>query len=224
MKRGFWAHEFTGIMREMRQLSFLLPVLACAAMVTAQAAPPTKAAAAPVTNYKVSGSPSAPIKIEIYTDYECPMCRELDLNTLPPLIKDYVQTGKVQLLHRDFVLPQHKYSPIATKYANAAGEIGKYDLVATQIFQSQPQWSQNGNVDGEVAKVLSPADMQKVRDLVKASGPDLSPAVKADMDMGDKDGLRATPTIVIIAKGKREVISGGMPYNILKSYLDQKLK
>ena len=45
--------------------------------------------------------------------------------------------------------------------------IGKYDLVANQIFQSQPIWAQNGNVDAEVAKVLSPAEMQKVRELVR---------------------------------------------------------
>jgi len=197
----------------MRQLPFLLPVLAFLAM-----------AGGPATNFKVSGSPTAPVQIEVYTDYECPKCRELDLETLPPLVRDYVQTGKVRLLRRDFIIPYHKYSPLATKYANAAGEIGKFDVVATQIFQTQPQWAQNGNVDGEVAKVLSPADMQKVRDLVKASGPDLSPSVKADMAMGEKDHLEETPTIVIIAKGKREVISGGAPYMILKSYLDQKLK
>ncbi len=212
----------------MRPLFVLLPALLAVAAVSAQTATTVKKAAvkttAPATNFKASGPATAPIQIEIYTDYECPMCRDLDLNTLPPLVANYVQTGKVHLLHRDFVLPQHKYSPIATKYANAAGEIGKYDLVATQIFQTQPQWSQNGNVDAEVARILSPADMEKVRDLVKASGPDLSDSVKADMAMGDKDGLRATPTIVIIAKGKREVISGGMPYTILKSYLDQKLK
>ena len=47
--------------------------------------------------------------------------------------------------------------------------------------------------------------------------------VRTDQAMGAKDALRQTPTIVIIAKGKREVIGGAPPYSILKSYIDKKL-
>lgn len=203
-------------------------------MLTAQTPPPAQKAPAPAAkvlpvmslaaaNYKESGSPSAPVQIELYTDYECPACRDFYMNALPLLNKEYIQTGKVRLLHRDFPLSQHQFSPLATKYANAAGVIGKYDIVAAQIFKTQPEWAQNGNVDAEVAKVLSPADMQKVRDLVKAGGPTLDDTVKADVAMGNKDNLRQTPTIVIIAKGKREVIGGLTSYPILKAYLDKKL-
>jgi protein-disulfide isomerase len=190
------------------------------------APPATKApgSEAVVKNFKESGSPTAPVVIEIYTDYQCPACRDLYMNVLPLMTKDYIQTGKVRLVHRDFPLSQHQFSPLAVKYANSAGQIGKYDLVAAQIFKTQQDWEQNGNVDSEVAKVLAPADMQKVRDLVKASPPGFDNSVRADMAMGEKDGLRQTPTIVIIVKGgKREVISGAPPYSILKSYIDKKL-
>ena len=212
-------------MKLMRSPLFWLPVLLSATLLPAQtpALKKTAASTMPAKNFKESGSPSAPIQIEVYTDYECPACRALYMDVLPQLNRDYVQTGKVRLLHRDFPLPQHKYSPLATKYANAAGQIGKYDIVAAQIFKMQPQWEQNGNVDAEVAKVLSPADLQSVRDIVKAGGPDFDSSVKADIAMGDKDALRETPTIVIVARGKREVISGAPPYSILKSYLDKKL-
>jgi len=101
--------------------------------------------------------------------------------------------------------------------------IGKYDIVAAQIFKTQPEWEQNGNVDAEVAKVLSPADLQKVRDLVKAPPAALEDSVKADQAMGNKDRLNQTPTIVIVANGKRDVIGGITPYPILKSYIDKKL-
>jgi protein-disulfide isomerase len=212
----------------MRFLIFLLPALLLAAENTpapkkAAAAPAATAAAPGVANFKVSGSPAAPITIEIYTDYECPACRELYLNTLPSLNAEFVKTGKVRVVHRDFPLPQHQFSKLATRYANAAGTIGKYDLVANQIFQSQPLWDQNGNVDGEVAKVLSPAEMQKVRDLVKSDA-HLDDSVTKDVSMGqNEDHLTQTPTMEIVYKGKREQIAGGMPYTILKSYLNKKL-
>jgi hypothetical protein len=41
--------------------------------------------------------------------------------------------------------------------------------------------------------------------------------------MGNQDHLTQTPTIVIVSKGKRDVIGGGVAYPILKAYLNQKL-
>ena len=212
----------------MRYLLLFLPAL----LLTAQTPTAPKkvadhkalAAASIPNNFKESGSPSAPVTVEIYTDYECPACRNLYMTVLPFLNGDFVATGKVRLLHRDYPLPQHQFSKLATRYANAAGSIGKYDVVANQIFVTQPEWSQNGNVDAAVAKVLSPADMEKVRTMVKTDS-HLDDTVTQDVAMGNnQDHLNQTPTIVIIAKGKRETIAGGMPYSILKQYLEQKLK
>ena len=126
--------------------------------------------------------------IEVYTDYECPSCRNLYLETLPQLTAEYVATGKVRLIHRDFPLPKHQYSGLAARYANAAGEIGRYDLVANQIFKTQPEWSQNGNIDAQVAKVLPPGEMQKVRELVKTDS-HLDDTKNADVAMGTRDNL-----------------------------------
>jgi len=217
----------------MRYLLLFLPatLLVQTAMLAQTApAPAKKAVAAPVAaastvmlrNFKETGSPTAPITIELYTDYECPACRELYLNTLPPLMTDFVQTGKVRLVHRDFPLPQHQYSPQATRYANAAGQIGRYEIVALQLFQTQPEWSQSGNVDGTVAKVLSPADMAKVREIVKSDSK-LQEGIAKDVAQGNVDRLTQTPTMMIVSGGKREQIAGGMPYAILKSYLNKKL-
>lgn len=203
-------------------------------LLSAQTPPAPKKAATPappavpaatknaVKNYKEMGSASAPITLEIYSDYECPACRELFLTTVPPLMTEFVATGKVRLIHRDFPLPQHQYSKLATKYANAAGQIGKYELVVNQLFQTQPEWAANGAVDATVAKVLAPADMQKVRDIVKTDT-HLDDTMTTDVAMGNSDRLSQTPTIEIVSNGKREQIAGGMPYGILKSYLNKKL-
>jgi hypothetical protein len=71
--------------------------------------------------------------------------------------------------------------------------------------------------------VLAPADMEKVRALVKTDSHLDDTAVRDEAFGANQDHLNQTPTIVIVAKGKREVIAGGMPYVILKQYLDQKL-
>jgi len=199
-------------------------LFAAAAMVSAQT-PAQKPAAtakavAPAKNFKEIGSPSAPLTIEVFSDYECPSCRSLWMDTMPQVMRDYVTPGKVRIVHRDFPLPQHQYTRLATRYANAAGQIGRYELVIDQIFKTQPTWSGNGNVDAEVAKVLPPGEMQKVRDLVK-NDMHLDDTVTADVALGQQIPLAETPTMLLIYKGKRDKVSGALPYNVMKSYLDQ---
>jgi protein-disulfide isomerase len=192
-------------------------------MLLAQA--PTHKVSAPVPvvkNFKESGSPNAPLTLELYTDFQCPSCRSFFLDVLPSVIAQYVATGKVRLIHRDFPLPQHAYSKVAARYANAAGQVGFYDAVCNQIFRTQQEWEQNGNIDGEVSKVVPPAAMAKIRELVKSDS-HLDDTVTADVALGGQDALNQTPTLVIVYKGKRQKIDGAVPFTILKAYFDELL-
>lgn len=187
--------------------------------------PAKTAASAPSPSdlsFKTTGSASAQITLELYTDYQCPSCRVMFLETLPPLNTEYVNTGKVRLIHRDFPLPMHQFSKIAAKYANCAGTMGRYDLVATQLFKTQPEWSQNGNIDSVLARVLPPGEMQKLRAMV--SDPKIDEGTAKDVAQGVKDNVMQTPTLEVVSSGKREQIGGNTPFPILKSYLDAKLK
>ena len=158
----------------MRILLLLVPAL----ILSAQTAPVHKAAAttkapAPSTDYKVSGSPNAPIEIDAYTDYECPHCALFFKQFMPQFTADYIATGKVKFVHRDFPIVQiHPHAMLAARYANAAGELGFYDVVVNQIFKTQDIWSlygkNTGDIDGVVAQVIPPGAMQKVRELVKS--------------------------------------------------------
>jgi protein-disulfide isomerase len=121
-------------------------------------------------------------------------------------------------VHRDFPLPQHQFSRLATRYANAAGEIGKYDVVVNQIFKTQPEWEQNGAIEPQVAKVLSPAELAKVKELMKVDT-HLDDTVTKDVAIGNQDGINQTPSMVLVRNGKREVIAPIPPYTVLKSYL-----
>ena len=74
-------------MEIMRYLLLFVPAL----LLTAQTpAAPKKtsdhkalAAASIPKNFKESGSPTAPVTVELYTDYECPACRAFYMETLP---------------------------------------------------------------------------------------------------------------------------------------------
>lgn len=174
-------------------------------------------------NYKESGSPWAPVTVEIYTDYECPHCATFYNGVYPQLVSEDVKTGKVRVVHRDFPLPQHPYAKLAARYANAAGELGHYEDVVRQLFADQPEWAANGNVDTSVSKVVPAETMQKVRDLVK-SDPRLDATVAADMSMVMKDGIGQTPTVVFVYRGVRNKVTGIESFALLKAYLDDLVK
>ena len=182
------------------------------------------AAAAPATaqtptDFKQSGNPRAPITCEIYSDYECPHCAVFYKETLPQLMAEYVKTGKVKIVHRDFPLPQHPSARLAARYANAAGSIGRYDVVVDRLFRTQEVWSVGGDVAGALAQTLTPTEMKTVQRMVE-SDVHLDDSVAVDIAAAQKDQIHSTPSLVIAAKGKRQTITPIPNFQLLKSYLD----
>lgn len=167
------------------------------------------------------GSKSAPIVMEVFSDYQCPACKVLYTTTNRLLMDNYVSTGKVYLIHRDFPLPMHAHSKIAAQYSRAASQFGKLEPVADALFQNQEKWEQNGDVDGAVAAVLSSSDMTKVRALVKAGTVDA--AIEKDKALGQTYRVNQTPTTVFHSKGQTFPYAGVMSWDILKQFLDQLL-
>src|SRR5450432_4744370 len=128
------------------------------------------------------GSKNAPVVMEVFSDFQCPACKTLFTTTNRQLMDNYVSTGKVYLIHRDFPLPMHAHSKVAAQYARAAAHLGKAEQVEQTLFENQEKWENTGNLDGTVAAALSPAEMTKVRALVK--GATLDPLIEKDLALG----------------------------------------
>jgi protein-disulfide isomerase len=173
----------------------------------------------PARDFQVSGNPKAALTLEIYSDYQCPHCATVFLQLLPYLISDYVDTGKAKLIHRDLPLPMHAFARLAARYSNAAGTLGHYDAVTAQIFRTQAAWSLNGDIDTQVAAVLPPEVMAKVRALVR-SDEHLDDRVAASTALAGEDHITMTPSLVVVHNGKRQVLAPIPAYDLLKSYLD----
>lgn len=174
----------------------------------------------PPGSTKAIGSPTAPITIDLFSDFQCPHCKELHDEVLPSIIADFVNTGKVYLVRHYYMLPR-PYSRISATYVCAAERIGKYNQVADFLYKTQTIWVQTGNVDEAVSKVLSPADMQKVRALVK--DPSVTAEVDKDQALGTTEHVNQTPTMIIVHKGQHTPIAGFISYPLIKMYLDKVL-
>ncbi|HEY6129602.1 MAG TPA: thioredoxin domain-containing protein [Candidatus Acidoferrum sp.] len=174
-----------------------------------------------VDPHKAFGSKNAPIAMEVFSDFQCPACKQLYKTTNQPLLDNYVNTNKVYLVHRDFPLPMHAYSRVAAKYARAAAELGKAEQAEQALFQNQEKWEQTGDVDGTLAAVFSSTDMTKIRTLAKGTA--LDAAIEKDVALGKTDNVNQTPTTIIHYKGQTYPVVGIVSYDVLHSFLDQLL-
>jgi protein-disulfide isomerase len=105
---------------------------------------PAPARQAPDVTAKVSiadnpslGKPDAPVTVIEFSDYQCPFCQRFVRNTLPTLKTDYIDTGKVRYVFRDFPLAIHRQARKAAEAAHCAGEQGKYWEMHDVIFNNQ---------------------------------------------------------------------------------------
>ena len=171
--------------------------------------------------HRAFGSKSAPIAMEVFSDFQCPACKQLYKTTNQQLLDNYVNTNKMYLVHRDFPLPMHAHSRVAARYVRAAAQLGKAEQAEQALFQNQEKWEASGDVKGMVAAVLTPADMKKVQALV--DGKTLEPLIEKDKQLGLTIPINQTPTTVFHCKGQTYPYVGVMSYDVLKQFLDQLL-
>jgi protein-disulfide isomerase len=183
---------------------------------------PCLAASSDADSGKALGSPSAPIRIEVFSDFECPACKALHEQILPLVFKDYVIPGKVYVVSREYPLAMHQFSREAANYATAAARLGKYQDVADALFKNQLVWEVNGKVWDTVAGVLTPAEAKKVQLLAK--DPSVLSEVQRDVDAGKAAGINQTPTMIVTRGTNRFPVTGAVNYNLLRSLLDGLLK
>lgn len=186
---------------------------------------PCLAAVPEIDKAKALGSPTAPIIMEVFESFDCPHCKDLNETTLPLVIRDFVNTGKVYLVHREFPLsgPYHPYAREAANYATAAGKIGKYEQVSDALFKNQAVWATNGKVWETVASVLTPTEQKKVQVLVKE--PAVTGEVEREYQEGVNLGVNSTPTMVVTHGPQRFPIPAQeLNYGFLKSMIDGMVK
>lgn len=90
----------------------------------------------------IRGDPNAPITIIEFSDFQCPFCARFHVQTLPSLLEEYIDTGKVNLVYRDFPIQSiHPNALPASVAAECANEQGKYWEYHDTLFEKQSDWS-----------------------------------------------------------------------------------
>jgi protein-disulfide isomerase len=171
----------------------------------------------------VRGKATAPIKIEVFSDFQCPACRAFYLETIKQVMTEYGDTGKACIAYREFPLSMHAHAKQAARYGHAALKISPqlWLQVADALFQNQDTWAASGDIESTLAKALSPKDLAAIKKLVAGPAP-LDAAIEADIKLGTQKEINSTPTFFVTAAGKTEKVPGAIRFPILKRYLDSR--
>ena len=166
-------------------------------------------------NY-LKGNKDAKVTIIEFSDFQCPFCERFVSGALPQIEENYIKTGKVKLIFKDFPLDSiHPYATPAALAARCAGEQGKFWEMHDLIFTNQASLSSTPYRTWATQLGL---DTTKFNDCV-ANKKYLS-AIRKDTLEGQQAGVRGTPAFLV----NGQLISGAQPFPIFQQAIEAALR
>lgn len=165
------------------------------------------------------GQDNASVTIVEFTDYQCPYCVRYVSDTLSKIEKDYVDTGKVKYLVRDFPLPFHSNAVSAAQAVRCAADQGKYWEMHDKLFTAQNEWI-SGDPAEKFASYAAGLGMNKSTFSQCLTSEKYKDAVEADLKAGQELGVSGTPSFFINGK----LVVGALPYESFKAEIEAALQ
>lgn len=149
------------------------------------------------------GSPEAPVKMLVFSDYQCPYCGQFAAQMKPLLEENEVAQGMLQVVFYDFPLGGgHRHSFIAARAARCAGDQGKFWEYHDLLYGQQSRWSPKPSTpmgDFEDFAQRIGLDVAEFKGCLNSDRH--ADVVTANRMLGLQLGVNATPTVII--NGKR---------------------
>jgi protein-disulfide isomerase len=187
----------------------LKPILALATLLAA-----ATSLAGQETDYRVLGSSDAPAEMLVYSDFECPYCRNFALAALPAIIAEFVHTGQLRIRYVYFPLTaRHPNAAAAARAAHCAGLAGRFWSFHDYLFVRQPERS-GGRVSDDLW-VSYAANLGLDAESFASCMADEATFTAIDRDLRQalSSGATGTPTVVIAG----ESLSGITSYETLRA-------
>ena len=175
----------------------------------------------------VKGNPDAPITIVEFSDFQCPFCAKFHSTTLPQLEANYIDSGKVKFVYRDFPIQDiHPNAVAAALASECADEQGMFWEYHDLVFENQKKWqglSGNAMVDTFEQYALELGLNTSDFNTCFESGKYVD-EVKKDLQDGVSYGVTGTPGFFI---GNDELgyvkIIGAQPYSVFERLIEAQI-
>ena len=169
----------------------------------------------------ILGDPDAPVTIVEFGDYQCHQCHNWFLDTKPMIMRDYIETGKVNLVFVDFAF-LGRDSPKAAEATYCADDQNKYWEYHDSLYTAQESKIDNGWANSERLKAFAfnlNLDMDLFNECLDSGK--YSKRVQYNSQEARDNGVRGTPGFFIIGPDfQQHPIGGAQPFSVFQRVLD----
>jgi protein-disulfide isomerase len=172
------------------------------------------------------GKKDAKVTLIEFSDFQCPFCGRHVRDTVPQLESEYIKTGKVKYVFKDFPLESiHKNAFGAAEAAECAGDQGKYWEMHDKLFANQTALTTD-----DLVKYAGELNLNKAKFEKCLSSGTFASKVRESVSEGQKAGVTGTPAFFLainegndssVKTSKR--ITGAQPYANFKAAIDDLL-
>jgi protein-disulfide isomerase len=173
---------------------------------------------------RIRGDQQAPVTLLEYSDFTCGFCEKFFEETWPLLNSEYIQTGKLRLIYRDFPRAVSGPSVDTAMAARCAGEQGQYWSMHDRLFSSSRKFSSD--------------QLQQQAEDLRLNVRQFSECVQEERYMesiyrdrmeGGSIGVRGTPHFILYLThnpkaGPFLVIPGALPFDTFQEQIEKLLK
>jgi len=167
----------------------------------------------------ILGNPSAPITIVEFGDYQCEKCYEWFHQTKPTIVKEYIETGKANLVFVDLAF-LGRDSPTSAQASYCAEDQEMYWKYHDLLYTSQ-EHIDNGWANSERLKAFAFSlglDMELFESCLDSGK--YSKRVQFNIQQAREHGVRGTPGFFIVGPDGQQQLSGAQPFSVFKQVMD----
>ncbi len=181
---------------------------------------PTPASMTPET-LRALGDPNAPLTIVEFSDYQCPFCLRHFQQTMPQLKAEYIDTGRVYYVFKDFpIISLHPVAPRIHEAARCAGEIAGSD----GYWQAHDSYFNNSqqlrdlpqpDLDNKLVQLTGAVEIDEAAMRECLDSGRYTDAVNADLAEGQSLGVNGTPGFFV----NGYPVPGAQPYEVFQQVI-----
>ncbi|MGY0614485.1 thioredoxin domain-containing protein [Vibrio sp. FJH11] len=172
-------------------------------------------------NLPMLGSKEAKIAIIEFSDFQCPYCKRFTDDAFKQIKENFIDTGKVQYVARDFPLNFHPQAMPAAIAATCSLKQDSYWPMRDMLFNNVKQL---GDEFYQKAATDLSLNMDAFSNCLK--DPAVADKIKEDMALGQSLGVRGTPSFLIgrVENGELiepQIVVGAQRYPAFESVLNE---
>ena len=149
------------------------------------------------------GRANAAVTLDVWSDFQCPVCRQFALTVEPALVRDYVANGTLRIVHHDAAFQGQRAglaydeSVEAGAGARCAAKQDRYWPFHDWLFTNQAGENRGAFADARLRAIAGSAGLDVTAwDACRATG-EQQAAVRSETNQAIARGINATPTLFI---------------------------